>query len=251
MNSNYKRNEMYVFIGKRVYMDIKRLNDNQIRCALTETEIEEMGFSIDEIIGNGETTQKFMRVVLEKVEEQEEIDTELLSPMVRAELLPDHSMAITFGGISEEEKQDMFGKLLEMVNQMTGKAQNALQKEKEKAAADMSVFEAKAEDTGEEEIFTESVLLAVEFGSIADAVRISKTFAGKAKLSQSSFYKTEGKYYLTIDCKGFSKQEIKPMVFMAVEYGYRWIAAPMEIAYIKEHGKCIMPQEAVSALMQL
>ena len=94
-------------------MEIKRLKNNQIRCALSEEEIEEMGFSIDDIIGNGETTQKFMRVVLEKVEEQEAIDIELLSPMVRAELLPDHSMAITFGGITEEEKKGMFGKILE------------------------------------------------------------------------------------------------------------------------------------------
>lgn len=45
-------------------MEIKRVGENKIRCALTEDEIREMGFDIDEIIGNGEATQKFMRVVL-------------------------------------------------------------------------------------------------------------------------------------------------------------------------------------------
>ena len=45
-------------------MEIKRVGENKIRCALTEDEIRKMGFDIDEIIGNGEATQKFMRVVL-------------------------------------------------------------------------------------------------------------------------------------------------------------------------------------------
>ena len=48
-------------------MEIKRVGENKIRCALTEDEIREMGFDIDEIIGNGEATQKFMRVVLKIV----------------------------------------------------------------------------------------------------------------------------------------------------------------------------------------
>lgn len=224
-------------------MDIKRLNDNQIRCALTEAEIEEMGFSIDEIIGNGEMTQKFMRVVLEKVEEQEAIDVTLLSPMVRAELLPDHSMAITFGGITEEEKKGMFGKILEMMNRMAGKPQDV---------PDASEQAETVEEGQEfEEQLEESTLFALEFASIDDAVRVSKLFLGKEKIPQSSFYKTEGKYYLIMEYKGFSKQEIKPLAFTAVEYNNRRIATPAGIAYIIEHGKCILAQDAICDLVRL
>ena len=61
-------------------MEIKRVGENKIRCALTEEEIRDMGFDIDEIIGNGEATQKFMRVVLKIVEEQENISLENISP---------------------------------------------------------------------------------------------------------------------------------------------------------------------------
>ena len=167
-------------------MDIKRLKGNQIRCALTEAEIEEMGFSIDEIIGNGETTQRFMKVVLEKVEEQEAIDVELLSPMVRAELLPDHSMAITFGGITEEEKKGMFGKILEMMNQMAGKMGQpgqevapdmaSLAEHVEKNVPEMSD---ELDAAKEDEVLTKSTPLALECNSIDDAVRMSKLFLGK------------------------------------------------------------------------
>ena len=237
-------------------MDIKRLNDNQIRCALTEAEIEEMGFTIDEIIGNGEMTQKFMRVVLEKVEEQEAIDVELLSPMVRAELLPDHSMAITFGGITEEEKKGMFGKILEMMNQMAGKTGQPgeeVKKEPERLSQkiESDTFENKMAESESEEIFKEATPLALEFGEIKDAVHMCRLFSGKEKVPQSSFYKMEGKYYLIMDYKGFSKQEIKPLAFTAVEYNNRRIATVAGIAYIKEHGKCIMAQNAIHDLLQL
>ena len=45
-------------------MEIRRIGENQIRCALTEDEINSLGFDIDECIANSETTQQFMRVVL-------------------------------------------------------------------------------------------------------------------------------------------------------------------------------------------
>ena len=65
-------------------MEIKRVGENKIRCALTEDEIREMGFDIDESIGNGEATQKFMRVVLKIVEEQENISLENISIYCKA-----------------------------------------------------------------------------------------------------------------------------------------------------------------------
>ena len=95
-------------------MDIERIGENKIRCALTEEEIRDMGFDIDEIIGNSETTQKFMRVVLGMVEEREDIDMEEVSPMVKAELLQDHSMAITFG----EEGNTSFKNLVDTMNRI-------------------------------------------------------------------------------------------------------------------------------------
>ncbi len=240
-------------------MDIKRLKGNQIRCALTEAEIEEMGFSIDEIIGNGETTQRFMKVVLEKVEELEDIDVELLSPMVRAELLPDHSMAITFGGITEEEKKGMFGKILEMMNQMTGKTgqpgaegipnlAEAFVGKQDNPVSEMSDEIGVAE---EDEILKKSTPLALECNRMDDAIRVSKLFLGQEKVPQSSFYKHLEKYYLIMDFKGFSKQEMKPLAFTSVEYNNRRIATMAEIAYIREHGKCILAKDAICDLIQL
>lgn len=61
-------------------MEIERLGENKIRCALSEEEIREMGYNIDEIIGNTEVTQEFMRAVVELVEEQGNISMQNISP---------------------------------------------------------------------------------------------------------------------------------------------------------------------------
>ena len=99
-------------------MEIERLGENKIRCALSEEEIREMGYNIDEIIGNTEVTQEFMRAVVELVEEQGNISLQNISPVVKAELLQDHSMAITFGGDSEMSFKNLVDTVGQLMNQL-------------------------------------------------------------------------------------------------------------------------------------
>ena len=99
-------------------MEIERLGENKIRCALSEEEIREMGYNIDEIIGNTEVTQEFMRAVVELVEEQGNISMQNISPVVKAELLQDHSMAITFGGDSEMSFKNLVDTVGQLMNQL-------------------------------------------------------------------------------------------------------------------------------------
>ena len=214
-------------------MEIKRLKDNQIRCALTEEEIEEMGFTIDDIIGNGEISQKFMQVVLEKVEEQEDIDIGHISPMVRAELMPDHSMTITFGGISPEDKKNMLNRIMEMMEELSGKEEIEQKKKEEKIA------------------IPESAKLSVEFNTIEEAVFMSKLFKGKEQMPGSSFYKMKEKYYLILEFGKLAKEEIKQFAFTLVEYENQRISTESGIAYIKEHGKCILKKDALLDLIKL
>lgn len=242
-------------------MDIKRISDSQIRCAITEEEIVEMGFDIDEIIGNTEETQKFMSVLLDKIKEQEAIDVELLSPMVRAELLPDHSMNIIFGGISEEEKKSMFDKVMEMMERLSDKAgevktkaeeaKNAQAKRAEKLNSVIEESVAELEEANTEEFFTKPTPFALEFGQMEDLIRVSKLFSGKEEVPPSECYKLNEKYYLLMELEHLSKAGLRSFAVMAVEYHTRQFATAMSLAYIREHGKCMIKEQAIETLMQL
>ena len=212
-------------------MEIRRISDNQIRCAITEQEIEEMGFRIDDIISNTEEAQKFMHLILEKVEEQENINMDMTSPMVRAELLPDHSMAITFGQISEDEKM----RILDHMKSIVG---NAI---KEGIVANQT----------NQEPFHEATRFALEFSHLKEAIRVSKSTFQMKELPESSLYKFEEKYYLLMDFMHLSRKEVQPLVFAALEYDERHHELISQIAYIKEHGTCILFKDALEQLRQL
>lgn len=220
-------------------MDIERIGENKIRCALTEEEIRDMGFDIDEIIGNSETTQKFMRVVLGMVEEREDIDMEEVSPMVKAELLQDHSMAITFG----EEGNTSFKNLVDTMNRII----KQLEPERLEELKQLRQEEVEAPKP---RVKAEPMLCALRFASLEDMMRMSRV-CFPAKVPKSSLYKLMESYYLVLDFTGFSKEEMRPFAFGTVEYDDGHYSDMAQIAHIREHGSCILRNEALQMLMGL
>ena len=220
-------------------MEIKRIGENEIRCALTETEIQELGFDIEDIIGNSETTQKFMRVVLELVEEQEHISMEDVSPMVKAELLQDHTMAITFGGDSEVSLQGLMDRVNRLMNQL-----KLDQSGKPEEIPGMKMTGKKQTDVNEAMV---CVLRFADMEALIGMCRVC--FPGK--VPESSLYKLDSAYYAVLDFSGFEKEEMRPFAFGAVEYDDEHYSEPSQIAYIQEHGKVIIKNDAIQMLMQL
>lgn len=167
-------------------MEIERLGENKIRCALSEEEIREMGYNIDEIIGNTEVTQEFMRAVVELVEEQGNISMQNISPVVKAELLQDHSMAITFGGDSEMSFKNLVDTVGQLMNQLAPEKLSEfrqMNKEEKQSAIDdfLEKYKAKhsqdakktetedangTEQKEDNEIFETSVPFSLEFSSL-------------------------------------------------------------------------------------
>lgn len=252
-------------------MEIKRLGENKIRCALSEEEIQNMGFDIDEIISNTETTQRFMRMVVELVEQQENINMENMSPMVKAELLQDHSMAITFGGDSDMSFKSLVDTVGQLMNQLSPEKLDEFKQmnhEEKKSAVDeffQKYKEKKAnegtkpetaqspdkEQEGADDIFEESVPFSLEFANLEEAIRLFKVVPFTDRIPQSSLYKFKDKYYLVMDFIHFSKEELRPLAFSIVEYNNNRYAEAAQVAFIKEHGKCIVENEALQTLMQL
>lgn len=234
-------------------MEIKRVGENKIRCALTEDEIRKMGFDIDEIIGNGEATQKFMRVVLKIVEEQENISLENISPMVKAELLSDHSMAITFGGDSDLSFQQLMDAISDLVGQMTPeKMQEFRNLSKEERQGVLDAFLDQKKDTQEQRVAEEKqekenkkkpskqqkelkkrqMICALRFFDLDEASRMGRACFEEI-FPKSSLYRLEGAYYLIMDFSKFSRDEMRAFAFGAVEYDAGRISEIGQISYIR------------------
>lgn len=227
-------------------MEIERIGENKIRCALTEEEIRQLGFDIDEIIGNSETTQQFMRVVLGLVEEQEHISMENISPMVKAELLQNHSMAITFG----EESELSFKNLVDTVSHIMSQLEPEKLEELRRTSREEKQAAAEEKQEPKKKRKAEPMMCALRFFALEDMRRMSHVcFPGR--VPKSSLYKLEQRYYLVLDFTGFSKEEMRPFAFGTVEYDDEHYSDMAQIAHIREQGKCIMKNQAIEMLMQL
>ena len=215
-------------------MEIKRIGENQFRCALTEEEIQQMGFDIDEIISNTETTQQFMRVVLNIVEEQEHIDIDSVSTMVKAELMQDHSMAITFGGSSDVSFRNLVDTVSDMISKIDPEKLKQLQKDSK----------------SKQPMKAGPMVVALCFHSLDEMIAMSKVCFPE-KMPHSSLYKFENAYYLLLDFTGFSKEEMRPFALGTVEFDDGHCSDMSQIAYIREHGSCILAKQAIERLLEL
>lgn len=242
-------------------MEIKRIGENQVRCALTEEEIQAMGFEIDDIIGDSEMTQKFMRDVLEIIEERENINMEKISPMVRAELLQDHSMAITFGGETELSFKDLLETVNRLMNQLNPermeKFRTGTHEEKRQLIESMlsgvgkdTAGREKKESSSEDRYGKGIMTCAVYFYDLEEVIAMCK----KCDLPQkpkSSLYKFEGDYYLLLDFEGFTKEQMRPYALCFVEYDEGHISDNTQLAELMEHGECMIKKDALSVLTEL
>lgn len=221
-------------------MEIEHIGDNKIRCALTEQEIQNLGFDIDEIIANSEITQEFMRAVLDLIEQQEHIRIDAISPMVKAELMQDHSMAITFGEEKEVTFKDLVDTVSHIMSQLEPGRIEELKKNREEKSASANKKKQKPE----------RMICALRFATLEHMRKMCHVcFPGK--VPRSSLYKFEGEYYLILDFTGFTKEEMRPFAFGTVEYDDEHYSDMGQIAHIREYGNCIMKKQAIEMLIQL
>lgn len=220
---------------------------------MTEDEIRELGFDIDEIISDSETTQQFMRVVIGLVEEQEHVDMENISPMVKAELLQNHSMAITFGADTEFSFKDLMDTMNHIMNQFEPELLEEIKRTAEQEKQREQKAEHSREDVKEQRgrrRKAEPMICALRFATLEDMGHMSRVCFPE-KVPKNSLYKMQGKYYLILDFTGFTKEEMRPFAFGTVEYDEAHYSDSGQIAHIMEQGVCIMKSGALEMLMQL
>ena len=95
-------------------MKFSKIGKHTIRCVISEQEIQDLGYTIEEIMSNGERTQEFMNQIFDMAEQSFETKFELGIKTVRADFMSDHTLALTF---SEHPGSDeMMEHLKDIVN---------------------------------------------------------------------------------------------------------------------------------------
>ncbi len=218
-------------------MEFSRIGEHTIKCVISEEEIYDLGYTMDEIMSNGERTQEFMNQIFDMAEEEFGIDFNMGIKTVRADFLADHTLSLTFS--EHPATEGMMEHLKDIVNGLI----NSLPPEAVKQSTEKNTKkQIKKQDMV-------SVVMFI-FEKFDVAVRFAKIIRGLPSAA-SQFFKFEGEYFMSMDLSSYDEHELEKMSVIADEYADDIIAGADKRAFLMEHAQTILGDNAIESLAQL
>jgi len=213
-----------------------------IRCVISEEEIEELGYTIDDIISNGARTQEFMNQIFDMAEEEFQTKFDLGIKAVRADILPDHTISLTFSehpgseGMMEHIK-DIVNGLLNTIPKQKWDEIKAIKENGNKSGDDESVHPPK-------------IIVLFAFEDLDILIRYAKNVQVE-QMPFNQLYKLDNIYFLMIDMTDCEELEVKRLSALTDEYATDIFVGAEKRAFIYEHGKPILTERALEQLKEI
>lgn len=218
-------------------MQFSRVGKHTIRCVISEQEILDMGYTMEEIMSNGERTQEFVNQIFDMAEQRFETKFDMGIKTVRADFMSDHTLALTF---SEHPGSDeMMEHLKDIVNGLLSSIPQQKWKELGEAGAQESA-------DGEHP----RVLVTIVFQSMDILTRFAKLVVME-NVPFNMLYKYEDTYMLIMDLSEENQDSVKRLSALTDEYADDIQVGAQRKAFIEEHGEVILKEKAIETLQQL
>lgn len=222
-------------------MEFQRVGKHTVKCVISEEEIYDLGYSIDEIMSNGERTQEFMNYIFDMAEQEFQMKFDMGVKTVRADFLPDHTISLTFS--EHPSSGDMMEHLKDIVNGLL----STVPQEKWKQIKEQVSDEDETDDKQAEKV---QVIILLKFENLDTAISFSKRVS-MSEIPYNSLYKYSDEYYLIMDLSDSQEAEVKALSMLTDEYVTDIQVGGQRAAFIEEHGECIVSDDAVTTLKQL
>lgn len=248
-------------------MKFKKVNNHIVKCLISEEEIVEMGFELEDICKNQDRASEFMKEIITKGnEEGYEISENVTA--VQATLLPDHRVVLCF---TDGETDGMVDKTIENLLRAFGLV-NSIGKDKledisrlngqekkeafdeclEEVASAKELSEAQKtgrkddkEETAEHVIEPQKYIL--EFNNL-DSI---EEFCKVAPAVPSTLYKKEGIYYMLSDLTEAQSINRSTFLLQAGEFTSSLKREHLESGYLEEHCDVLIQENPMEVLREL
>lgn len=225
-------------------MEFSRDGNNIIRCVISEEEIEELGYTIDDIISNGRRTQQFMNQIFDLAEQEFDTKFDLGIKSVRADILPDHTISLTFS--EQPGTEGVMDHIKDIVNGLL----NSVPKQKWdefKAMSDKA--ETGSADSASKEL-PPKVIVLFAFEELDILMRYAKQVK-IVDLPFNQLYKFDGIYFLMMDMTDCNEEDARKLSALTDEYAADIFVGAEKRAFIYEHGKEIIKESAIEQLREV
>ena len=217
-------------------MEFSREGNNVIRCVISEEEIEELGYTIEDIISNSARTQQFMNHIFDLAEQEFDTKFELGIKSVRADILPDHTISLTFS--EHPGTEGVMDQLKDIMNGLLG----SVSKQKLEELTSVS----KQEESGQ----PAKIVVLFAFEELDTLMRYAK----QVKVEDVPFnqlYKFDGIYFLMMDMTDSKEEDVRKLSALTDEYAADIFVGAEKRAFIYEHGTEIIKERAIEQLREI
>lgn len=222
-------------------MEFNREGNHIIRCVITEEEIEELGYTIDDIISNGVRTQEFMNRIFDMAEQELDTKFDLGVKSVRADILPDHTISLTFSEYPNSEG------ITEHIKEIVNGLLNSIPKQKWDEIKAIKDTDALAKKSKDESTNRTKIIVLFAFQSMDVLMRYAK-HVRMNPMPFNQLYKYDGVYFLIIDMSDCEEEEVRRLSALTDEYATDIFVGSEKRAFIYEHGTPILKEQAIEQL---
>ncbi len=268
-------------------MDFQRIDKNTVQCHMTEEEMNEYGFQIEDFFTNQEKSREFLEQIVERAEE--EVGYEVESGMISMQLvrLPDNSLMITFSDHGEDGLQNMLQHLQNLAGMIDESAIEAVMNglrddwqsdknhsdiqdvhmsenldsfnkigksnlsDEEKRAAyqrHLKEIERITRESKKKKLLSARLF---KFGSLHDLEFFASTISFNRPVTSRVYKdKASGSYYLLIKKGKLKMSDYNELCEYAKEYAVLYPDQPYVEEYCKEHFECLIPKHALKVLKE-
>lgn len=231
-------------------MKFRKLDDNTVRCVLSQEDMEERGLKLEDFFTDKDKTRGFLEDIVRQAQEEVGYETSGDTLAMQVMPLPHNGLAITFSEHTEHNIKDMIGHIrsaLEDINsEEFGNMMEPMYNE-EKTKKHNSNDENPSQNKKKKQFFR--VYRFETMGAVeAFCKTVSKEFTVKSQLYKDE---TEKQYYLTIEKGRLSIKNLEHICLLAPEFATLVSEQESYTVYCKEHFHCLIKKGAVKVMRKL
>ena len=237
-------------------MKIEKINDNQIRCTLTQKDLADRKLQLSELAYGTEKAKSLFHDMMQQAAFEFGFEADNMPLMIEAIPTSADSIVLIITKVEDPEEIDArFSKFAPALNQEANKLEGAdtLRNLFEKVKEKISTKEAeKKDDQPAPAPKAKSPLRLFSFATMDD-VMLAVHFLSNMYSGSNTLYKDHAAdmYILAMTQSGYSDKDYSRICNMLTEYGTLENASGIALAFLEEHCEALISGNAIETLAAL
>lgn len=237
-------------------MRFKRISTDTIRCIVSEEELEANGLQVDDFLANDGKTEDFLRKMVALAEQEVGFKVQGGPMTIQVNVLADNQLCLT---LSEKQGGNLM-ELLEGLRSAMGNLSEVVSAKTKEKLENSPLFQP-VRQSDQEKKEDEVPISYGDFLLKFESLRNLQLFCAGIELEieenmnfSSSMYRLEEEdsYYLAIyRGKNMDDRQLCKVLSASIEFIQAIRLESFQLAYVKEHGRCVIADHAISQMQSL